>query len=136
MLVLTRKQQQQIQIGEGVTITILKVKGNTVRIGIDAPSDVKVVRSELEPEEKPASPKKQDSPVSTPQIDKLQIDKLEAATSQPVVHGKEAAEYGKEDYQVLSFRVKTQKNAEKSNQSPRAVSMREFIASRAANAVG
>ena len=37
MLVLSRKTQQQIQIGPHVTITILKVKGETVRIGIEAP---------------------------------------------------------------------------------------------------
>ena len=36
MLVLTRKTQQQIQIGPHITITILKVKGQTIRVGIDA----------------------------------------------------------------------------------------------------
>ena len=47
MLVLTRKLQQQIKIGEQITVTILKVKGNTVRVGISAPRDVRVVRGEL-----------------------------------------------------------------------------------------
>ena len=47
MLVLSRKTKQQIQIGPHVTITILKVKGETVRIGIDAPQDVCVLRSEV-----------------------------------------------------------------------------------------
>jgi carbon storage regulator CsrA len=47
MLVLTRKLQQQIKIGEQITVTILKLKGNTVRVGIDAPRDVRVVRGEL-----------------------------------------------------------------------------------------
>ncbi len=47
MLVLTRKHQEKIQIGENVTITILKVKGRTVRLGIEAPRQVKVVRGEL-----------------------------------------------------------------------------------------
>jgi carbon storage regulator CsrA len=47
MLVLTRKLQQQIKIGEQVTITILRVKGQTVRVGIEAPRDVRVVRGEL-----------------------------------------------------------------------------------------
>ena len=47
MLVLTRKPQEQIRIGNGITITVLRVKGNTVRIGIDAPRDVRVVRGEL-----------------------------------------------------------------------------------------
>ena len=47
MLVLSRKQQQEILIGENVKITVLKVKGNTVRLGIEAPRDVRVVRGEL-----------------------------------------------------------------------------------------
>jgi carbon storage regulator CsrA len=48
MLVLSRKVQQKIQIGDKVTITIVRVKGQTVRVGIEAPKDVRVVRSELE----------------------------------------------------------------------------------------
>jgi carbon storage regulator CsrA len=47
MLVLTRKLQQQIKIGDEITVTILKLKGNTVRIGIDAPKAIRVVRGEL-----------------------------------------------------------------------------------------
>jgi carbon storage regulator len=47
MLVLTRKAKQQIQIGPYVTITILQVKGQAVRVGIEAPRDVTVLRSEL-----------------------------------------------------------------------------------------
>ncbi|HEX3872472.1 MAG TPA: carbon storage regulator [Pirellulales bacterium] len=47
MLVLTRKIQQQIQIGDSIRITILQVKGNTVRVGIEAPRDVRVMRAEL-----------------------------------------------------------------------------------------
>jgi carbon storage regulator CsrA len=47
MLVLTRKLQQQIKIGDEITVTILRVKGNTVRVGVQAPRDVRVVRGEL-----------------------------------------------------------------------------------------
>ena len=47
MLVLTRKLQEQIRIGDNVTITVLRVKGQAVRIGIEAPRDVRVVRGEL-----------------------------------------------------------------------------------------
>lgn len=47
MLVLTRKTQEQIHIGDNITISILKLKGNTVRIGIEAPRDVRVLRGEL-----------------------------------------------------------------------------------------
>jgi carbon storage regulator CsrA len=51
MLVLSRKLDESIHIGNDIKITILRVKGNTVRIGIDAPRDVRVVRSELTPVE-------------------------------------------------------------------------------------
>jgi len=47
MLVLSRKQNQEIVIGDNIKITVLKIKGNTIRLGIDAPRDVKVVRGEL-----------------------------------------------------------------------------------------
>jgi carbon storage regulator CsrA len=47
MLVLTRKTKQQIHIGSNITITILHVKGQAVRVGIDAPRDVSVLRSEV-----------------------------------------------------------------------------------------
>jgi carbon storage regulator CsrA len=47
MLVLTRKTEQKIQIGENITITVIRVKGQSVRIGIEAPTEVRVMRSEL-----------------------------------------------------------------------------------------
>ena len=47
MLVLTRKNQEQIRIGDNITISILKVRGNSVRIGIEAPRDIRVLRGEL-----------------------------------------------------------------------------------------
>ncbi|MCA9102198.1 MAG: carbon storage regulator [Planctomycetales bacterium] len=47
MLVLSRKQEQRIQIGEHVTVTILQVKGRSVRIGIDAPAELHIKRGEL-----------------------------------------------------------------------------------------
>ena len=48
MLVLTRKKEQSLVIGENVRITVLKVQGNQVRIGIEAPREVRVLRSELD----------------------------------------------------------------------------------------
>jgi len=47
MLVLTRKPKQQIQLGPDITITILQVKGQAVRVGIEAPRSVCVLRTEL-----------------------------------------------------------------------------------------
>jgi len=47
MLVLTRKADQKIQIGSNITITVIEVKGRYVRLGIEAPRDVRIVRSEI-----------------------------------------------------------------------------------------
>ncbi|WP_425619370.1 carbon storage regulator [Anatilimnocola sp. NA78] len=49
MLVLTRKLQERICIGNNITVTVLRVKGQQVRIGIEAPRDVRVIRGELPP---------------------------------------------------------------------------------------
>jgi carbon storage regulator len=48
MLVLTRKPGEKLRLGWNITITVLEVKGNKVRIGIEAPDDVAIMRSELE----------------------------------------------------------------------------------------
>jgi carbon storage regulator CsrA len=47
MLVLSRKRTEVLVIGEGIRITVLKVEGNHVRLGIVAPTDVSVLRAEL-----------------------------------------------------------------------------------------
>ena len=47
MLVLTRNISQTIMIGDDVTVTVLGVRGNQVRLGIDAPKEIAVHRSEI-----------------------------------------------------------------------------------------
>jgi carbon storage regulator CsrA len=47
MLVLTRKLQEKIRIGDQITITVLRTKGKAVRLGIEAPASVPVIRGEL-----------------------------------------------------------------------------------------
>lgn len=47
MLVLSRKVNETIQIGEQITIRVLEVKGDTVRIGIEAPKNIDILRGEL-----------------------------------------------------------------------------------------
>ncbi len=47
MLVLTRKTDQKIRIGKDIVITILKVQGDHVSIGIEAPREMQIVREEL-----------------------------------------------------------------------------------------
>ena len=83
MLVLSRKTRQQIRIGDDITVTILLVKGQVVRVGVEAPRDVRVLRAELpvfdepvvsKPASRPAKAKRAASsvhsetvPTSTPQ---------------------------------------------------------------------
>ncbi len=47
MLILTRRVGETVRIGDDVSITVLGVKGNQVRIGIDAPREVAVHREEI-----------------------------------------------------------------------------------------
>ena len=47
MLILTRKKDECIKIGDDITITVIEVHGNKCRIGIIAPESVKVLRAEL-----------------------------------------------------------------------------------------
>lgn len=48
MLVLSRKPGQSLQIGDNITVTVLEVRGHVIRLGIEAPRDVRVLRGELE----------------------------------------------------------------------------------------
>ena len=47
MLVITRKSGEQICLGDDVTITVLEIAGSTVRLGIEAPSEVPIFRGEI-----------------------------------------------------------------------------------------
>ncbi len=47
MLVLTRKQNEKIRIGDNITITVIRMKGKAVRLGIEAPKNINVLRGEL-----------------------------------------------------------------------------------------
>ena len=47
MLVLSRKEGEQLMIGDNIVLTINRISGNRVAIGIDAPREIRVVRGEL-----------------------------------------------------------------------------------------
>jgi carbon storage regulator len=50
MLVLSRKQNERIRVGDSVVVTVVRVSGDKVRIGIEAPPHVRVLRDEFEPD--------------------------------------------------------------------------------------
>ena len=56
MLVLSRKQGERILIGDEISVTIVRINGNAVRIGIDAPSHLAVIRDELRQRQTEAAP--------------------------------------------------------------------------------
>ena len=48
MLILSRKQQESLRIGDSIVVTVLGIQRNKVRIGIDAPKEIPILRSELQ----------------------------------------------------------------------------------------
>ena len=48
MLVLSRRRNETINIGSDIKITVKRVRGGEVRLGIEAPKDVRIVRGELD----------------------------------------------------------------------------------------
>jgi carbon storage regulator len=50
MLVLSRKESERIRLGDSIVVTVVRVAGDKVRLGIEAPADILVLRDELEPE--------------------------------------------------------------------------------------
>ena len=53
MLVLSRRECERIRLGDSIVITVIRVAGNKVRLGIEAPSEIKVLREELLPSSPP-----------------------------------------------------------------------------------
>lgn len=51
MLVLSRKESEKIKLGDDIVLTIVRVSGDRVRLGIDAPPELLILRAELDPAE-------------------------------------------------------------------------------------
>jgi carbon storage regulator len=49
MLVLSRRESERIRLGDSIVVTVVRVAGDRVRLGIEAPTHVVVLRDELEP---------------------------------------------------------------------------------------
>ena len=47
MLVLTRQKNESIKIGDDITVTIVRINGSQVRVGIDAPREIDIYRTEV-----------------------------------------------------------------------------------------
>jgi len=62
MLILTRKSGEMIRIGDAVTVRVLEIRGNQVRLGVEAPGDVRIYREEVYR----AIQKEQDDPEAEP----------------------------------------------------------------------
>jgi len=53
MLVLSRRENERLRLGDSIVVTVVRVSGDRVRLGIDAPSDMVVLRDELQPQPRP-----------------------------------------------------------------------------------
>ncbi len=49
MLVLSRREKERLRLGDSIVVTVVRVSGDRVRLGIEAPADVLVLRDELDP---------------------------------------------------------------------------------------
>lgn len=124
MLVLTRKTTETIRIGNDVTITILRVKGQTVRVGIEAPRDVRVVRGELPTKDGDNETADEDEPtekVEMPATDTLVIRDSAANEPQKVIEFRFSPTRSPEQTLPLSEKSRGGSSQDNSDHSPNSV---------------
>lgn len=63
MLVLTRKVNEEILIGEDIKITLVRIRGSQVRVGIEAPREMRIIRGEIDGTEKTSQGGSGDGPL-------------------------------------------------------------------------
>jgi carbon storage regulator len=78
MLVLTRKLMERLFIGDDICVTVVRLEGGQVRLGIDAPREVSVVRAELVPERPPPRSRPAARPMIAPPRAELRYSPSEA----------------------------------------------------------
>ena len=66
MLVLTRKLMEKLYIGDNICVTVVRLEGGQVRLGIEAPREISVVRAELVPERQFGTPRGNQRPSTVP----------------------------------------------------------------------
>jgi len=83
MLVLSRKLNETILIGDNIRVTLLGIAGDKIKIGVDAPRDVRVFREELLEATKSTNKQALDAPIVSFDLSKIK----KAAAAQPPADG-------------------------------------------------
>ena len=63
MLILSRRESECIHLGDDIVVTIVRVNGDKVRVGVQAPSHIKILRTELELDWEVQPPVAEQSPI-------------------------------------------------------------------------
>lgn len=89
MLVLTRRLMERLYIGDEICVTIVRIEGGQVRLGIEAPRHVRVVRSELLPQSPSAESRRPETthmaaPQAEPTAPRLRIESRATDTRLPL----------------------------------------------------
>jgi len=81
MLVLSRKLNETILIGDNIRVTLLGIAGDKIKIGVDAPKDVKVFREELLEATKSTNKQALDAPIVSFDLSKMKKKALDTAAA-------------------------------------------------------
>ena len=71
MLVLSRRETQRIKLGKSIIVTVVRVTGDKVRLGIEAPPDVLILREELDPHQTSGGAIEEEETLTAGQMDPL-----------------------------------------------------------------
>jgi carbon storage regulator len=63
MLILSRRESERIHLGDDIVVTIVRLNGDKVRIGVEAPSHIRILRTELEVDSPELTPVQEQFPI-------------------------------------------------------------------------